>query len=397
MLRARAGKPPWDTLLFLFSLAISEAFMGPRVHSGAWPGHGLSRGFSLPQHGRVGGEGFGIQMQGDSTRSEQNCGTGAPNVLRARRRVLFSSGCAAGGLLLPVSARSAEYGQEVVKMLDSAALSRQRSFSRNELDTATVSALSQEEEFKEEAMDTDAIFTFRGEQLMKTNPNGAVSYMSRRNAVFFGESHDSVRDKLLATRILMQLKRKRKVALGLEMVQQPFQPVLDWYVFQATPSKSADTTLFRETEWETRWGWDFESYLFILKYAQLHKVRMLALNVEAELTSRVRTQGLPSLSRAERSRLIMDPEGFRDDTIAPSFGAYVDAVLRPSFDAHLAMGMFQNADNAFSNFVSNRILWDETMATTASRFLLKNPEYLLCGLVGGDHVKTVCVSFLSVT
>jgi hypothetical protein len=41
-----------------------------------------------------------------------------------------------------------------------------------------------------------------------------------------------------------------------------------------------------------------------------------------------------------------------------------------------------------SNFVSNRILWDETMASVASRFLLANPEYLLCGLVGGDHVKT---------
>lgn len=46
-------------------------------------------------------------------------------------------------------------------------------------------------------------------------------------------------------------------------------------------------------------------------------------------------QGLPALSAAERERLIMDLDGFRYDTIAPSFNAYVDAVLRPSFDAHL--------------------------------------------------------------
>lgn len=54
-----------------------------------------------------------------------------------------------------------------------------------------------------------------------------------------------------------------------------------------------------------------------------------------------------------------------------------------------AMGMFQDTGNAFSNFVSNRILWDETMASVASRFLLRHPDYLLVGLVGGDHIKTV--------
>jgi uncharacterized iron-regulated protein len=255
----------------------------------------------------------------------------------------------------------------------------------NLLDLATAEALSREEEFmrREETAANDAIFTFRGEQLLKTNPDGAVRYMSRRNSVFFGETHDSVRDKQLATRILRQLQRRRNVALGLEMVQQPFQDVLDWYVFRATPSKAADRTLFRETEWESRWGWDFNAYLPIIKYAQLHKLPTIALNVEAELTSRVRAHGLSSLSSAERKRLIMDPDGFREDTLAPSFEAYADAVLRPSFDAHVAMGMFAHSDNAFSNFVSNRILWDETMASVASRFLLKNPDYLLCGLVGG--------------
>jgi uncharacterized iron-regulated protein len=278
--------------------------------------------------------------------------------------------------------------------MDAAAyLNGELPLSFNLLDPATADALSQEEEFlrkEETAAANDAIFTFRGEQLLKTNPDGAVRYMSRRNAVFFGETHDSVRDKRLATRILRQLQQRRKLALGLEMVQQPFQPVLDWYVYRATPSKAADRTLRRETEWDSRWGWDFDAYLPILKYAQLHKVPTVALNVEAELTSRVREYGLSSLSRAERARLIMDPEGFREDTIAPSFAAYADAVLRPSFDAHVAMGMFSHSENAFSNFVSNRILWDETMASVASRFLLKNPDYLLCGLVGGAFTAVPC-------
>jgi hypothetical protein len=173
------------------------------------------------------------------------------------------------------------------------------------------------------------------------------------NSANLGETHDSIRDKRLATRILRQLKRKRgNVALGLEMIQQPFQPVLNWYVYEAAPSKAADETLRRETEWDTRWGWDFQAYLPILKYAQLHKFPLIALNVEAELTSRVRTEGLGALTRGERERLILDPDGFRADTIAPSFAAYVDAVLRPSFNAHLAMGLFPDSENAFRSAAS---------------------------------------------
>ena len=229
-----------------------------------------------------------------------------------RRLVLRTAGCAAGGLFLPAPASSAVSDRSSTSAIRSVSVvaedeetkranldmldffsSQEMPFALNELDSATVEALSREEEFlrAEEKLASDAIFTFRGEQLLKTNPEGAVRYMSRRNAVFFGETHDSSRDKRLATRILRQLKMKRgSVALGLEMVQQPFQPVLDWYVYRAPPSKAADRTLFRETEWESRWGWDFEGYLPILRYAQLHKVPMIALNVEAELTARVRKQ-----------------------------------------------------------------------------------------------------------
>ena len=62
-------------------------------------------------------------------------------------------------------------------------------FSFNELDPGTAEALLQEEELlsREETLAVnDAIFAFRGEQLLKTNTDGAISYMSRRNAVFFG-------------------------------------------------------------------------------------------------------------------------------------------------------------------------------------------------------------------
>ena len=195
---------------------------------------------------------------------------GSCGLWHRRRRVLCAAGLGAtGGLIWPAPSWSQEVGTS------SSPPGGQLNVTMNKLDPATAQTKSQNEELlsHEDMSAADIVFALRGNQLLKTNPESAVRFMSQRNAVFLGETHNSERDKLLAARILRQLKRKRsKVALGLEMVQQPFQPVLNWYVFEAKPSEAADRTLFLETEWDYRWGWDFESYLPILKYAQLNKV-----------------------------------------------------------------------------------------------------------------------------
>lgn len=95
---------------------------------------------------------------------------------------------------------------------------------------------------------------------------------------------------------------------------------------------------------------------------------MIALNVEEEATQRVRDQGLTALTQEERDRLILDGKGFMADSLTGTFPSYVDAVLRPSFKAHVNMGIFPDDETVFRNFVANRILWDESMASTASRY-----------------------------
>lgn len=42
---------------------------------------------------------------------------------------------------------------------------------------------------------------------------------------------------------------------------------------------------------------------------------------------------------------------------------------------------------SFRNFLSGRILWDEAMATAAYGWTKANPDGLIVGLVGADHVK----------
>jgi len=300
-----------------------------------------------------------------------------------RRKLIVSGGLGllSSGLALPVRTNAVPEVQRAPLVPE---------IPLNELDDATASAIEGElRALAEKGLQDDTVFAFRGGVLSKTSSDGALQYLARRNAVFFGEKHDSADDKELATRIIRELDRRRGgVVVGLEMVQQPFQRVLDWYVFAATPSKGSDKILFERTQWAKRWGWDYEAYLPVLHYCQVRKIRLLALNVEAEVTARVREGGLETLNAEERGRLIIDGEGFMTDALAPSFAEYANSVLRPSFEAHVSMGMFADDPGAFRKFVQNRILWDETMATTAARYLFRNPDKMLVGLVGGDHVKT---------
>lgn len=45
------------------------------------------------------------------------------------------------------------------------------------------------------------------------------------------------------------------------------------------------------------------------------------------------------------------------------------------------------SEMTFGRFLSGRILWDEGMASSAFTWCANNPEGLLIGLVGADHVK----------
>ena len=50
-------------------------------------------------------------------------------------------------------------------------------------------------------------------------------------------------------------------------------------------------------------------------------------------------------------------------------------------------GQMLEEDMSFAKFFSGRILWDESMASNAYKWVVDNPGGLICCLVGADHVK----------
>jgi len=215
-------------------------------------------------------------------------------------------------------------------------------------------------------------------------------------ALWLGEHHNSLKDHNVQAKLLQDLfverqKEGTKVAVGLEQVQVQFQPVLDEF----TAGKLSLEELRFLVQWDKRWVWPFENYKEIFITAQRYGIKLLALNVNSEDLSLVERGGLPALPREKLLSYIRDPVGFAQFAASSQFLTYVDYVIRPSYDLHLALGLLKNTMSgekldeqmSFRNFYSGRILWDETMAARAFSWTNENPGGLLLGLVGADHVK----------
>jgi uncharacterized iron-regulated protein len=196
-----------------------------------------------------------------------------------------------------------------------------------------------------------------------------LTNISPPSAVFVGEVHDQLSYHVNQLAAITALRDKgERVAVGLEMIQTPFQSVLDDYV---SGSIGFEEMLLR-TEYFTRWGYDARLYQPIFEYARLHGLPLLALNASSELTTRVREVGIDGLDIDERAAL--------PDTITPPAPSY-RTVLEQVYSEHAEL-----TDYGFERFVELQLTWDETMALTGARFLRDNPDHVLVVLAGVQHV-----------
>ena len=189
--------------------------------------------------------------------------------------------------------------------------------------------------------------------------------------IFLGETHTSVGDLAAQLEIIETLSAQSEIAIGLEMFQRPFQPVLDSYL----AGDITEAELVEQSEYETRWGYDWEFYAPIVRYAKDNQIPLIALNTPSEVTRQVATDGLDSLS-GEALRYIPPV-----DEIDTTDQAYRDAISGV-FNAHGGAGHSLN----FENFFAAQVLWDETMAERIFTQLEAEPERQMVALVGEGHI-----------
>ncbi len=204
-------------------------------------------------------------------------------------------------------------------------------------------------------------------------------------AVCVGEEHPNPHHHWAQLQVIQHLAtRSGPFAVGMEMVQRPFQGVLDDFAAR----KIDDAAMTARTGWDDRWGYDWKLYRPLLHAAIAHGGALIALNASKELVEKIAHGGMDKLTRAERAQL---PELKLDDEV---HRAWFDGVMAEMGGAmhgekEPAVGD-QKVDpvkekEAADRMYSVQVLWDETMADGATRWLGADAGKQIVILAGDGH------------
>ncbi|HUL31891.1 MAG TPA: ChaN family lipoprotein, partial [Thermodesulfobacteriota bacterium] len=205
-----------------------------------------------------------------------------------------------------------------------------------------------------------------------TAPKTFAEVMERvagKKIVYVGENHDQFSHHAMELEVIKDLYRRgKKIAIGMEMFQRPFQKALDDYM----EGQIGERDFLRATQYFKRWGFDYNLYRPILDFARSERIPVVALNLRQEIVDKVFGGGFDSLSEKERE-LVPSQMDFSDD-------AYRER-LQKIFRQHEDF----SAKN-FNFFYQAQVLWDETMAESIDEFLKTHPSNQMVVLAGNGHL-----------
>jgi uncharacterized iron-regulated protein len=212
------------------------------------------------------------------------------------------------------------------------------------------------------------------QEQQQPNQQKILQELVKANVVYLGENHNNPKDHKAQLEILQALhQQNRKIAIAMEMFQRPFQDVLDQYL----AGKITEAQLVEQTEYEKRWGFPWENYAPILRFAKTNQLPTLALNTPTEVTRKVARSGLESLTTDERKYIPPFSE-IRTDN------ANYRKIAQAAYEQHHQAG--HGNSSSFERFFTAQVLWDETMAEKIAQFLKANSDYQVVVLTGKAHI-----------
>lgn len=231
--------------------------------------------------------------------------------------------------------------------------------------------------------------------------------LAASNVVYLGEYHDRVYDHEAQLEIIRELQRRNpKIMIAMEMFQRPFQEAIDAYL----AGEIDEAELVDRTEYETRWGYPWELYAPILRWAREANIPVIAANAPAELTRKVAAEGLAGL-RGEDFRDIppiaeirLDDADYRN-ALYQFFQMHMGFHSASEDDTHTASETTSNpttnpSDNpststatntatnqdGFERFFAAQVLWDETMAEAIATAYHDDPDRQIIVIAGRGHI-----------
>jgi uncharacterized iron-regulated protein len=183
----------------------------------------------------------------------------------------------------------------------------------------------------------------------RLQPEAVIAAAAGKAVVLLGEEHDRAEHHRWQLHTLAALHARRpQLVLGFEMFPRRVQPVLDRWV----AGELSEAEFLAAAEWRRVWSMDPALYLPLFHFARMHRLPMVALDVE----------------RKERA------------SAAPKFAAPSDgyvAMLKEVYGNH--------PQSQFQGFVDSQARHDRVMAESIAAALNARPGALLVGIVGRGH------------
>ncbi len=193
--------------------------------------------------------------------------------------------------------------------------------------------------------------------------------LAQWDVVCVGESHPDAAHHRVQLEVIKALHGEGPVGIGLEMLWREQQPIVDRYL----QGELDEPGFLEAVAWQTTWGYDWELYAPIFRYAKQNGLALFGLNARRDLVRSVGRKGLGGLSLAERLEL---PE------IDLELPGHRELFLENLGGAHGAHG-----GEGFERMYQAMTLWDEFMAESAARFCRTTPGARLVVIAGSGHIE----------
>ncbi|MEJ2657149.1 MAG: ChaN family lipoprotein [Desulfobacterales bacterium] len=188
--------------------------------------------------------------------------------------------------------------------------------------------------------------------------------------VYIGEIHDQYVHHMNQLKVIKKMHEDGyPLAVGMEMFQRPYQQAVDDYL----AGRIDEYAFLKKTGYYSRWGYDYNLYKPIIDYLKQEHIPLVALNIQGDITHEVAREGMYDLPESQKKQL-------------PSSMNFSNEAYRKDLEKVFAAHNKQENLRDFNYFLQAQLLWDESMAESAFRFLGNHPELKMIILAGNGHV-----------
>ncbi len=210
-----------------------------------------------------------------------------------------------------------------------------------------------------------------------------MARMARRPVVLLGETHANAEHHRWQLHTIAALHgRETNMVLAFEAFPRRVQPVLDRWI----RGELGERSFLRESEWDQVWRYDPDLYMPLFHFARIHRIPMLAINVDRELVSRVGREGWASVPDDQRQG-VTSPAPASDAYLRRLSMVYGEHGDDRGGEGESAAKPAPADDPAFRRFVEAQLTWDRAMAQAMAEVRRAGGDPLIVAVIGGGHVE----------